>query len=219
MDTLNKKWEILRRRSYLFRYIPFIDFVLVAGSMALGNAKPDSDFDVIIGTRYGRIFTVRFLAVLLFGIFGWRAIHKKHHSAGDVKNKICFNHFVTSKSYRLAPPYNEYWKNLYKHLIPIYGGKQQIEKFVLDNAGWVGGFNSQPDYSRLNSGKSFIESTMEFLLNRGLGDFIEKMLKKLQVWKIEKGIKAGTLGYKPRIRHCDEELEFHPDTRRTYTAS
>src|SRR3989344_7737796 len=72
---LEKKWKILQRRSRLFRYIPFIDFVLVSGSMAMGDAKENSDFDVIIGARRGRIFTVRFLCWLVFSIFGWRAKH------------------------------------------------------------------------------------------------------------------------------------------------
>ena len=222
----DQRWIKLEKRISVFHSIPFVDFVFVAGSMALGNAKPESDFDVIVGARYGRIFTVRFLAVLLFGALGWGANHKNN----DVADKICLNHFVTSKSYRLAPPYNEYWRNLYKNLIPIYGGKQAIEKFFLDNVGWVGGVGAR-DYSRLNSGKSFnsnhknliprvlsistfVNSTMEFLLNRKFGDFIELLLKKLQIWKIKKSIRAG-LGYKPRIRYCDEELEFHPDTKRT----
>ena len=234
----DQKWIKLEKRIPVFHFIPFVDFVLVAGSMALGTAKLESDFDVIVGARYGRIFTVRFLAVLLFGALGWRANHKNN----NVADKICLNHFVTSKSYCLAPleteraltgrapPYNEYWRNLYKNLIPIYGGKQAIEKFFLDNAGWVGGVGAR-DYSRLNSGKSFnsnhknliprvlsistfVNSTMEFLLNRKFGDFIELLLKKLQIWKIKKSIRAG-LGYKPRIRYCDEELEFHPDTKRT----
>ena len=44
----------------LFQYVPF-DFVFAAGSMAMGTVRQDSDFDVLVGVRHGRIFTARFL--------------------------------------------------------------------------------------------------------------------------------------------------------------
>ena len=50
-------------RIWLFRLIPFVDFILVAGSMAMGNPCEDSDFDVIVGVRRGRIFSAVLLLV------------------------------------------------------------------------------------------------------------------------------------------------------------
>ncbi|MEK9186408.1 MAG: hypothetical protein AAB885_02360 [Patescibacteria group bacterium] len=38
-------------------------------------------------------------------------------------------------------------------------------------------------------------------------------MKRIQVKKIESGL-AKQSGYKPRIVYTDQELEFHPDTRR-----
>src|SRR3989338_8362689 len=88
----DKKWRKFLRRTWLFKYIPFVDFALAAGSMALGNVSPESDFDVIIGARPGRVFTTRFFCVVAFGVFGWRRTKLNHReSAAD---KICLNHFV-----------------------------------------------------------------------------------------------------------------------------
>ena len=44
----DKKWRKFLRRSWLFRFIPFLDFALGAGSMATGAVNANSDFDVIL---------------------------------------------------------------------------------------------------------------------------------------------------------------------------
>jgi hypothetical protein len=38
-------------------------------------------------------------------------------------------------------------------------------------------------------------------------------MKNIQMKRIEKSLKRDA-GFKPRLRYNDEELEFHPDTRR-----
>ena len=68
----DKKWWLFLKYARIFQYIPFIEFAFGAGSMALNTAHEESDFDVIIGVRQGRIFTARFFAVLLFGLCGIR---------------------------------------------------------------------------------------------------------------------------------------------------
>jgi predicted nucleotidyltransferase len=57
----------------------------VAGSLATGNIQENSDFDVIVGVKRGRIFTARFFGVALFGLLGWR--RKKSDRENNAKNK------------------------------------------------------------------------------------------------------------------------------------
>jgi len=221
MSIAEQKWQKFLKRARLFRFIPFVDFVLASGSLATRDIKEDSDFDVIVGVRRGRIFTARFGCVLLFGLFGWRAVHK---SGKPVKDKFCFNHFVTPASYRLSPPYNEYWKNLYQKLVPVYGEPEKIQKFYDANSDWaVPVRNSPPKGSsgpRLRAGavfngvgKKLIVEIKECFLSGYLGDLAEKILKEIQIKRIEKSLKL-TETYKPRIVFNDNELEFHPDTKR-----
>lgn len=220
MDILSKKWEILRRRAWPFKYIPFVDFVLVAGSIALGNAEEDSDFDVIVGARRGRVFTVRFFCWVLFGLLGWHAKHLYGSNANplasgqmsDVSNKFCFNHFVTEKSYRLSPPYNLYWQKLYQNLAPIYGKHRLIEKFFKANEDWAGKNNNEKTINFMK--RSFLKWFLELPGRGKVGDLLEWILRVLQVYKINKSIEAGALGYEPRIRSDENEIELHPDTKR-----
>ncbi len=254
----DQKWIKFLRRIWIFKFIPFVDFSLAAGSMAMGNVRSESDFDVIIGARSGRIFTARFFSVLAFGLFGWR--RKKWHgqaklkisrhrfnnfsedgiplAAGkvsSVRDKVCLNHFITEKSYRLAEPHNEYWQELYRNLVPIYGEQAKIQQFWQANLEWVtdpnfhykyenfhyksysfynGSFrSSQDDLRYIYRKPSVLTKVAKAILEGKVGDWLESILKRIQVKKIESGL-AKQSGYKPRIVYTDQELEFHPDTRR-----
>ena len=73
----DEKWFRALRKLRIFRHIPFVEFVLVAGSMAMDTANDNSDVDIIVGARFGRIFTARLATALTLGLFGWR--RKKPH--------------------------------------------------------------------------------------------------------------------------------------------
>ncbi len=205
----DKKWMMFLRRAWLFRYVPFVEFVLAAGSMATGAVNSNSDFDVIVAAREGRIFTTRFFAVTLFGLFGWRRVRISH--AGAARDKICLNHFITRSSFRLAPPHTDSWRALYRALVPLYGRRKCVAEFFHANADWMGerlvGHDLRYDYRE----PSLFVRFFIFLLSGFFGDYVERMLRAIQIWKIEYSMRRSPLGYKPRIRYADIELEFHPD--------
>jgi hypothetical protein len=247
MNLFEQKWRKFLRRVWLFNFIPFVDFVLAAGSLATGGIREDSDFDVIVGCRQGRIFTARFCCWLVFGLFGWRkkkiSGHPMSFGTSDVQkldfqklnsDRFCFSHFVTPNTYRLSPPYNEYWKMLYQKLAPVYGEPDKIQKFFDSNADWIGSSTSQIgiDLSiwrgrTFNANKTniwevrpqrhrksvWLARPAEYFLLGRFGDWLEKKLKTIQIKRIEKNLKTENL-YKPRIIYNDNELEFHPDTKR-----
>lgn len=219
-NLYEEKWQKFLSRVWLFKFVPFVDFVFAAGSLATGrpvgrasptagNMNEDSDFDVIVGVRQGRIFTTRMLCFIGFGMFGLWAKHP-----GKSKNRFCFNHFVTPAAYRLSPPYNEYWKNLYDSLVPIYGKSEIIQKFYDANADWMGERRIYQNDTRHKYKKSnWIKKSREWMLAGKLGDWLEKKLKTIQIKKIEADLKIRHT-YKPRIIFNDNELEFHPHTKR-----
>ena len=214
-QSLQSKWTKFHRRAALFNHIPFIDFVLASGSMAMGTAREDSDFDVIIGVKEGRIFTARFIAVLLFGLLGWRVRNGDKHGTRQVKDKICLNHFVTPESYRLSPPHNEYWKKLYESLKPLIGDKEKINKFFAAND-WIDAQKIKDKHSHILKNVrmfSWTRTILDSILRGKFGDLIERVLRNIQVRRIEKSI-MQVPSYKPRIIYSDQEMEFHPNTQR-----
>lgn len=209
----DEKWVKFLRRTWPLRFIPFVDFALAAGSMATGNVNPKSDFDILIGASSGRIFTARFFSVFVFGLLGWRRRKLSHKE--DATDKICLNHFITREAYRLSGPHDAYWKNLYQHLVPIYGGHSYINEFFSANRDWIGDdrlFVDDLRHERAGAAKPRL--LVEWLLSGKAGNVLEKFLRKIQIRRIEKGLKNDPPGYRPRIIYGDNELEFHPDTRR-----
>ena len=212
-NFIKKKWTIFERRVKLFNSVPFVDFVLAAGSMATGKARKESDLDVIVSARYGRIFTARFFSVIFFGLRGWRV--KKHEDKVSVQDKICLNHFVTPASYKLSPPYNNYWMHLYRSLVPMIGNERQINDFFEANIWAMPIINHQMETEHYAGDfrKSSIRLIFESFLSGWLGDMFERILKAIQIGKI-KGGTEDELNYKPRLIYTDHELKLHPNTRR-----
>ena len=211
-DFIDLKWKKLLYRAGLFTLVPFVEVVFVAGSMAMGNAEEDSDFDLIIGVKTGHIFTVRAFCVFIFGLLGWR--RKKDESETAMKDKFCFNHFVTPEKYMLSGPYSGSWQKLYASLAPIYGDKELIQKFYDANSGWMKEKRIyQKDDRHVRGQNGQFKIFLEKLLVGEFGEAIEKWLKKIQIERIENSLKTEKL-HDPRIVFNDSELEFHPNRRK-----
>ncbi|MFH0712788.1 MAG: hypothetical protein V2A55_02985 [Candidatus Jorgensenbacteria bacterium] len=217
-NILEEKWRKFLRLRFIFSFVPFLDFVIVSGSLATGRVHESSDFDVIIGARRGKIFTVRAFCVFIFGILGVRRRGMDEKKVSS--DKVCFNHFVTPESYRLSLPYNDYWKKLYESLVPVCGKEDAVRGFFRAND-WAVPTGRQAPRDKIFEEKywhpmgfSPVRAFFELVLSGWLGRIFEKLVKSIQIRSIEKGIKNGVLGFKPRLRYSDKELEFHPDTRR-----
>lgn len=243
----DRKWRLLRRRLWPFRFFPFVDFALAAGSMALGGVHQDSDFDIIVGARSGRLYTARFFCLAVYRLLGWRPSAMRFKipvfsASGRIRtgrqdsrfknttvpvrraaDKFCFNHFVTERSYRLQPPYNRYWQELYANLTPLYGEAARIARFFKENSELISPLNRRGRSAvsigndlrfrggRPGRGKLFLE----WALAGRLGHWLEQCFKRYQVRKIEASFKRFPPGYRPRIVYDDREVELHLDTRRT----
>jgi len=225
----DEKWLKLLRRTWVFKHIPFVDFALGSGSLAVGNVTEASDFDVLVAARQRRIFTARFFAILFFGLFGWR--RRKGESGIRASDKICLNHFITPTSYRLALPLNPYWELMYRNLVPVYGGERALRLFCEANKLLI----TEPkrlmtDMRYQYRKSSLLKRSLERLLTGRLGDWFEQKVKAIQIARIEKGLpklgerrrlhqiaisvaaaKPATYQLEPLIRYNDNELEFHPD--------
>jgi len=207
----DEKWKRFLMRARIFRHMPFVDFVLASGSMAIGNVSKDSDFDVIVGVKLGRMFTARFLLIVLLDMLGWRRKNLDHGaSAADT---ICLNHFVTEASYWLSLPHEPYWKMLYTNLVPVWGSEIHINAFQKANSDWTGLLEDRHDlrYSAIPS--SIIKRGFEALLGGSFGSWFESRLRTIQLKRIEEKLRPKA-GYKPRLICTDQELELHLDTQR-----
>ena len=200
----DKKWKRLVKLGGWFSYVPFVEFVLVNGSMALGNVTPSSDFDVLVCVRKGRIFTARYVALFVFALLGARRTKDREN---DDPNKLCFNHFVTTDTFK-KPPFNTYRYHLYRTMIPLWGDENMIQ-FFFDGNKWCD--PPRADFEDLRYQKNWrstVRRFLEALLSGALGTWIEvNIIKPFAQKRLQKYVDAQHA--EGRVALSDDELEFH----------
>jgi len=214
----DQKWKKTKQMVKLLQLIPFIRLVVVSGSLAMDNPKKESDIDLLIITRAGRIWTCRGITTLFIHLLGQR----RHGCL--TKDRFCLNHYLTDQSLKI-PLASLYNAQTYAHLVPtweyhsrfgsntlkLYNQFQKANQWLKDYLFFYP--QSQQGYSRQiksNQSLSFSRRLREFILDKKIGDALEFILRKVQARRISQ----DPLTYRSggRVVFNDEQLEFHPDS-------
>jgi len=207
----SRKWKKARRIIKLFQVIPFIRMVAISGSLAMDNTKENSDIDLLIITKTGRIWTCRGLITVFSHLIG-----KRRHG-NLTKDRICLNHYLTEKSLKI--PYKSlYNAQTYSHLISVLEIKDNLYKKFQKSNKWINNYLSfypveEKGYLRkikLNYFFKSIREFKEFILDGLIGNFIEFILKKIQQRRIGKDPLTYQSG--GRVVFSNKQLEFHPNS-------
>jgi len=206
----DKKWKKAKRIIRFLQLIPYIRMVAVSGSLAMNNAKEESDIDLLIIAKSGRIWTCRAFTTLFIHIIGQR----RHGNL--TKNRFCLNHYITDQSLKI-PWQSLYNAQTYAHLVLVWERKGLYKKFQKANQ-WVNEclvnypIIEKGYLTTIESNKFFesIRKLREKFFNTWFGNILEYFLKKIQEGKI----KREPLTYKSggRVTFNDKQLEFHPDS-------
>ena len=213
----DEKWKKSKKIFWIMQIIPFTKLVMGSGSFSLGNTRKDSDVDLMIVAKWGRIWTVRTFFTLLTSILRVRRYKDR------TEDMICLNHYITDKSLRI-PFESLYTAQLYYHILSIYDSKEDrkmFRKFQEENQ-WMKKYLENYEFSQLeglrsmkrNRILSFISKSFEFILSGKIGDYFEKIMSKIQSNRIKKdplNLKKGG-----RITISDDQLEFHPDSHESH---
>jgi len=220
----DQKWKKAKKIIRWLQVIPYLRMVAVCGSLALNNPRQESDIDVVIVVKNGRIWSTRFFVTALLQLMGKRR-HKNF-----TKDRICLNHYLTDKSLEIFKSLSN--AQIYAHIIPLLEIKYKIyEEFQKANA-WIKNYllfwpelfvrhlfggdqkvKGEIKYFKIlkkNPLLEFIARLGEICLNNKFGDLLELILEKLQKKLIEK----NPLTYKKggRVTTDDTQLEFHPNS-------
>lgn len=192
----DKKWQKLRKIVKWLQITPFIRAIAVSGSLAINNTKDESDLDLFIVSKYGRIWTVRAFLNGLIQVMGCR----RHDDR--IKNKICLNWFVTSQSLTFQ------LRNLSRahfcaQLMPIwetaeldnlFKGNQWVSQY-LPNFYSISDRNKHLKVIKKNRCLGGISSILEFIFNNKIGDFVDNKLANLQKMKIIRKVDPAYLSF------------------------
>lgn len=191
-----------RKAAKLLQLIPYIRAVFLTGSVARGEAKKSSDIDFFIVTKLGRIWTCRALVTIFIQLMGIRRYGDK------IAGRICLNRYQTEDNLEIKP-HNNYHRYDYSQSITLIDLKNIEEKYQKANK-WIGKFKIQKSNIKMKNQKyQNIQKISESILNTKLGDFLEKILKKYQQYRIlnDPRTKSAPHG---KIIATDKALCFHP---------
>lgn len=198
------------RAAKILAAIPYIRAVYASGSLAMLNTNYESDLDVFIIVKCGRIWTARFLATLVMNILGMR--RKPNHKISP--DRVCLNHYITDSS--LGIPYHGVFAaHNYANMLPLYLADESINENFKKANHWIFSYLArwQTDKKYLqkqNWALRLCKKSSETMLNTTLGDTLEKSARGFQKRRIEKN--PVTKNPHGRIEYSDKCLEFHPYT-------
>lgn len=207
----DQKWKKAKKIIRWLQVVPYLKMVAVSGSMVLNNTREESDIDVLIVVRSGRIWLTRFFITALLQFIGRRR-HKKF-----TKDRICLNHYITDKSLEIKFR-SLYNAQTYAHIIPVLEVEKEIyEKFQKANR-WVKDYlifwpEMEIEHFKILKTNSFFRGFAkvgEMSLNNWFGNLLEKLFKRVQKRSIEKDPLTQKKG--GRVTIDDTQLEFHPDS-------
>lgn len=188
------------------KWIAWIKFIWIWNSTSMFASKETSDIDLFIITSKNRMWFVRILITLIFGIL-WVRKNAKYH-----EKRFCLSFFATEnsldfKDFALENDVYLYYRLVY--LKPILDFDNTYEIFI-NSQTWAD-FSIYKDNFKEN--KKFIKfSWNSFWNNCKILDFTDKILKNIF---LPKTLKSYEKLWKPYgIVINDDLLKFHDDDRR-----
>ena len=209
-----KFWGRVRQYGQYLAGLPFVEMVAVCNNLAYDNPTEESDIDLFIVIREGRMWLARLLVTLVLQFFGVR----RH--GNRIAGRFCLSFFVTPKKIgmgelQLDPedPYLAYWTKL---LAPVYG-EEMYDRFVDMNKGWLDEkygirFSETNRKQIVFRGKGAFKRSTEWLFGNRIGNTLESWVRK--IWMSRTSKKAATLGPEASVVVSDDMLKFHNKDRR-----
>lgn len=121
-----QKYRRVHRALRVFRFLPFIRAIAVCNSLAYNNVRPESDLDLLIICRAGRMWTARLFTAGTAKLFGWRP------SAAHTRDTICLSFYLSDHALSLESllagkddRYLHYWID---QLVTVYGDQRLVEQ-------------------------------------------------------------------------------------------
>ncbi len=207
--TSADKWRAMLSSARWLPVVPYVRMMSASGSLAMGSSALESDWDMFVIVRSGRLYTAR-LGLLAVAWLCGRLRTKRMKTAPD---RFCFNHIITTDSLSMRHR-SLYTAQAISCLVPFYDSWGYAARFRQANA-WVG------DYSASAGGGFYVRRELshsrflgairwwgEVFLNTFIGTLIERGLRRWMQARIRANPETHRAG--GRIIADDRELEFHP---------
>jgi hypothetical protein len=208
-----KFWTRTKLYGTYMKNVPFVEMIAVCNNLAYDNPSEQSDIDLFIVVKPGRMWLARLLITLILQFYGVRRYGDK------IAGRFCLSFFVTSEKLRMREfelrpedPYLAYWT---KNLRPIYGERTYL-RFREENERWLNHyglrFGTQYKTHMYHETGSRTKRFWEWFFGGAFGDLCEGLLKKTLKKRTLR--KMQMLGTEAEVIVTDEILKFHNHDRR-----
>lgn len=202
------------RAARLLRWVPFVEMVAVCNRLSVGHPHEESDIDVFIIIRDGRLWFGRLLVTAVLQLFGLRR-HGNH-----VAGRVCLSFYLTPQAAALDAialhdyddVYLRYWT---AHLIPLFARRGVMEDFWRANTWAHKALHqaSQP-IPFLSRRVPVFVWVVEWLLNGWIGNLCEYASRAIQLERMG----PLAVGRDTAVVISDTMLKFHENDRRQWYA-
>lgn len=201
------KIKKLEKSVRILRFVPFIRMIGITGRLAMKNAGKNSDLDILVVLKSGRIWTGRLLTALAMHILG-----KRRHGE-KIADRVCLNYFITDGSLEIMLK-DLFSSSEYSFMLPVFGN-EVFSDFQKNNR-WIK--NYRPNFCDDEAiGLKLAEDNFFSKNFRKLGekffgfDLLENTLKKWQIGRIKQD--PRTIKFGSGVVADDAMLIFLPDPK------
>ena len=208
------KLKRVKRLARIIRHVPYVRFIGATGSLSLKHGDIESDWDLFVVLRAGKIWTGRFILTgFLFLLGKWR--HGKH-----IRNRACLNYYVADTSLEIGTQ-DLFSAHEYRFMIPLFR-YALFQRFELRNR-WIARFKPNFSLSEI--------PTLWTLTDRSEGSpfraFLERWFDRCDIESLLAVWQKGKISKNPKTRWegsyieaSDRALVFLPRPRgpRVYEA-
>ena len=194
-----RKYHKAERAVQLLGRLPWIDGVAVCNSLSWYQTKQDSDIDLFVITRPGRIWSARLLSTI-------PAILLRQRPGEAASDPVCLSFFCTDQALNFeklkigsTDPYLAYWC---RSLVPLVDHSGWMEKFEMQNS-WLR--EVLPNAQFVRRASRFRPSVKFHLPWLPLS---ERLAKQLQLERFPKVIRE-LMNIDTRVVVSAEMLKFH----------
>ncbi len=195
-----QRMKAARFYSVIISSFPFVESVMLSGSIAKGYMGKNDDIDYFIVTKPGRLWLVRSMLVLF----------KKIFLRNSYRN-FCLNYFVDSEHLQIKER-NRFTATEIAFLVPVFN--REIHTRMLAANSWIREYypNNVFDKGLGHEKKYFLTRLFEVLFDNSLGDMLDSYLFRLSTKII--GKKFGYMGREDFFRCFSirrHELRYLPN--------
>lgn len=179
-----QKLIIAKKASKILSKIPTIKFIGVTGSLAMMNAKKNSDIDLLVITKANTLWTTRLVILVILSIL---QIPFRRAKKRDEADKLCLNMWLDETDL----VWNKKDRNIYTaheiaQVIPLVNKNNIYEKFLFLNR-WV--LSYWPYAVRISNLEFGIwKKYTKFHILDSIFLFVEKLAFKLQYFYMRRKI-------------------------------